>query len=229
MDTDPRACRLTDDLTRRLFERYRSPDDLRKKTLALKRALTSLRNELGDLQKACLLDASELQTLADAFAVIDRWTGKAERAHKERARVAGVEQERVRARQAAALHSLRERLAANDFRRQIVVGDAIAAVTRHFGRGDWLHYLLESARLPRNTLRAIGNDISRRYADQLRELAERIDYREEPVADLVEQWLAKVAEAERPAQCAPVITELEQLIARAALEQANPNAGQPRT
>ena len=67
-----------DALTQKLIDRAWNADKLRRQKAAIKRTVTSIRNQARDLD--ALLDHDEREVLFAAARVLDRWTGKAERA-----------------------------------------------------------------------------------------------------------------------------------------------------
>lgn len=231
--TDPREPRISDAQTRALFDKFSaysfSVETLRKKTLSLKRALTAIRNEAGELRT--LMDDEETEAIGEALRVLDRWIGKAERAHKEGARVQKAKEAHFQQRKAEAKRLLLARLPAADWRQQIVIANTLHTEGRDFGSfvGNLIDEIQWIAKFAHNGVPAIRSAIGKAFDNKLDAVANSIAYGDAPVASRVDDIVPRMVAAMKPEACATCITEIEEIVARKSLEAANPNAGKAPT
>ena len=232
---DARQCQLTDELTRALFDRYRFGERITNKSRSLKRALTTLRKEVADIQD--LMEGTEQQTVREALQAIDRWTGKVERAAKERERVAKAEEAHRAARRAEARKLLLARYPAEDYRQQLITAYALNQARRpgHIPV-CFRDELLEEVRWCVDRLHgdrawAAKRTIKSAYESEIDAAAVQAEWQDVPVDALFQENAIPKIDAElatAPEACAGMIAEIDALLARAVLEHANPNAGKAK-
>ena len=114
-----------DALTQKLIDRAWNADKLRKQKASIKRTVTSIRNQARDLD--ALLDHDEREALFAAARVLDRWTGKAERAFTAKNQAEKAEAKRQASRASQARKAIMARYASDELEQQIRHACAIAS------------------------------------------------------------------------------------------------------
>ena len=126
---DSPPLRTMDALTQKLIDRAWNADRLRKQKASIKRTVTSIRNQARDLD--ALLDDDEREVLFAAARVLDRWTGKAERAFTAKNQAEKAEAKRQATRATQARKAIMARYAGDDLEQQIRHACAIASSDRY--------------------------------------------------------------------------------------------------
>ncbi len=217
-----------DPLTEKLLQRAWNADSLRRQKAAIKRVVNSLRKQVSELGP--LLDDDEKAALEHAARVLDRWTGKAERAFEAKHQTEQAEAARRQQRLRDALQALRTRYAGDAPEEQVRRTGAMT------GQGaypedfvDWLRRemaLLDSRarKYPGTDAgKALRNALQHRFDEAMHAIADEVAYRTEPLSDLLPPVIARIddAMAENEAETNELIAETRAFLVRHQLVQAN--------
>jgi hypothetical protein len=225
-----------DPLTQQMMQRAWNAEKLRRQKAAIKRIATTLRKQSSELGP--LLDDNERAALDNAARVLDRWTGKAERAFKAKHRTELEEHRRQEQRRSRALEALRARYGGDSPDEQIRHACAMAKLDgysidipgslRNATRG------IENASRTRPGMdagRYMRNDLKDRVNEGIRSIADTIAYRTEPVADLLNKAFERIdgTIVRDAAETTELITEVRAFLVRQQIVQANKDRPQSGT
>jgi len=217
-----------DALTQKLIDRAWNADKLRRQKAAIKRTVTSIRNQARDLD--ALLDHDEREVLFAAARVLDRWTGKAERAFTAKNNTEKAETKRRAARASQARKAIMTRYASDELEQQIRHACAIASSDR---------YLPALPTRLREEMRALVSDKRPLFRDDpasrfRRELRRAFDeavqlfvgtmaYRTDPLADMLEQAHLRIDQsmATNRVEVDRLVVEVRAFLVRVQIERAN--------
>ena len=225
-----------DPLTQRLMQRAWSAEKLRRQKAAIKRIATNLRKQSSELGP--LLDDDERAALDSAARVLDRWTGKAERAFKAKRRTEQDEYRRQEQRRNQTLEALRARYGGDSLDDQIRHACAMAKLDDYSSDipGSLRKAMgwIESATRERpgmNAGRYLRKELEDRVNEGMRSIADTIAYRTEPVADLLHKAFAKIdgTVGRDAAETSELITEVRAFLVRQQIVQANKDRPQSST
>jgi len=225
-----------DPLTQQLMQRAWNAEKLRRQKAAIKRIVTTLRKQSSELGP--LLDDNERAALDNAARVLDRWTGKAERAFKAKHRTEQEEQSRQEQRRNRAFEALRARYGGDSPDEQIRHACAMAKLDDYSSDipGSLRNAMgwIESATPERpgmNAGRYLRNELKDRVNEAMRSIAGSIAYRTEPVADLLHTVFERIDGTihKDDAKTSELITEVRTFLVRQQIVQANKGRPQSST
>jgi hypothetical protein len=225
-----------DPLTQQLMQRAWNAEKLRRQKAAIKRIVTTLRKQ--SLELGPLLNDDERDALDDAARVLDRWTGKAERAFKAKHRTEQEEHKRREQRRNRTLEALRERYGGDSLDEQIRHACAMAKLDGY--SSDIPGSLRNAMRWIENATRTrpgmdagryLRNELKNRVNEGMRSIADTIAYRTEPVADLLHKAFEKIdgTVGRDAAETSELITEVRAFLVRQQIVQANKGRPQSST
>ena len=223
-----------DPLTKQMMQRAWNAEKLRRQKAAIKRIVTTLRKQSSELGP--LLDDNERAALNDAARVLDRWTGKAERAFKAKRRTEQDEHRRQEQRRNRTLEALRARYGDGSLEEQIRNACAMAKLDDYSSDipGSLRHAMgwIESSTRTRPGMdagRYLRNELRDRVNEGMRSIADPIAYSTEPVADLLHKAVEKIDSAihKDDAETSELITEVRTFLVRQQLVKAN--KGRPQS
>ncbi|MCP5439693.1 MAG: hypothetical protein H6958_03585 [Chromatiaceae bacterium] len=223
-----------DPLTQQLMQRAWSAEKLRQQKATIKRIVTTLRKQSSELGP--LLDDDERAALDNAARVLDRWTGKAERAFKAKHRTEQEEHKRQEQRRNRTLEALRARYGGDSLDEQIRHACAMAKLDGY--SSDIPGSLRNAMRWIENATRTrprmdagryLRNELKDCVNEGMRSIADTIAYRTEPVADLLHKAFERLdgTIVRDNAETRELITEVRAFLVRQQIVQAN--KGQPQS
>ena len=194
-----------DALTQKLIDRAWNADRLRKQKAAIKRTVTSIRNQARDLD--ALLDNDEREALFAAARVLDRWTGKAERAFTAKNKAEKAEETRQATRASQARKAIMARYASDALEQQIRHACAIASSDSYLTalptrlREEMQALVSDKRPLFRDDPASrFGRELRRAFDEAVQSIVNTIAYRTDPLADTLEQtyrWIDQSIETNR--------------------------------
>ena len=223
-----------DPLTQQLMQRAWNAEKLRRQKAAIKRIVTTLRKQSSEL--APLLDDNERAALDNAARVLDRWTGKAERAFQVKHRTEQEEQRHQEQRRNRTLEALRTRYGGDSPDEQIRNACAMAKLDGYSSDipGSLRNAMgwIESATRERPGIdagRYLRNELRDRVNEGMRSIADAIAYSTEPEADLLHKAFERIDSAihKADAETSELITEVRTFLVRQQIVQAN--KGRPQS
>ena len=223
-----------DPLTQQLMQRAWNAEKLRRQKAAIKRIVTTLRKQSSELGR--LLNDDERAALDNAARVLDRWTGKAERAFKAKHQMEQEEQRRQEQRRSRALEALRARYGDDNPDEQIRNAFAMAKLDGYSSDipGSLRNAIgwIESATRERPGMdagRYLRKELKDRVNEGMRSIADTIAYRTEPVPDLLHMAIDRidVTIGRDDAETTELITEVRTFLVRQQIVQAN--KGRPQS
>lgn len=186
-----------DPLAQQLIDRAWNAEKLRRQKAAIKRLVTTLRRQSCKL--GTLLEVDERAVLDEAARILNRWTGKAERAFEGKHRAEQEVQRRQAQRSSRALGALRARYTADSLDEQIRYTCAIAKLDGY--SPDFPESLRKEMRWIENTARSrpgmdagrhLRNELKNHVNEGMRSTADVIGYRTDPLAELLQQVFEKI-------------------------------------
>jgi len=225
-----------DPLTQRLMQRAWNAEKLRRQKAAIKRIVTTLRKQSSQLGP--LLDDNERDALDNAARVLDRWTGKAERAFKAKHRMEQEEQKRQEHRRHQTLEALRARYGGDSPDELIRHACALAKLDDYSSGipGSLRNAMrwIENATRTRPGMdagRYLRNELRNRVNEGMRSIADTIAYRTEPVPDLLHKAFERIdgTIVRDDTETSELITEVRAFLVRQQIVQANKDRPQSST
>ena len=223
-----------DPLTQQLMQRAWNAERLRRQKAAIKRIVTTLRKQSSELGP--LLNDDERAALDNAARVLDRWSGKAERAFKVKHRTEQEEQRRQEQRKNRAIEALRARYGGDSPDEQIRNACAMAKLDGYSSDipGSLRNAMgwIESATRARPGMdagRYLRNELKDRVNERMRSIADTIAYSTEPVADLLHKAFGRIdgTIVRDDAETTELITEVRTFLVRQQFVKAN--KGRPQS
>ncbi|MGB5453530.1 MAG: hypothetical protein WBN00_15695 [Sedimenticolaceae bacterium] len=217
-----------DALTQKLIDRAWNADRLRKQNASIKRTVSSIRNQARDLD--ALLDDDEREALFAAARVLDRWTGKAERAFTAKNQAEKAEAKRQATRATQARKAIMARYAGDDLAQQIRHACAIAGSESYLPAlptrlREEMQALLSDKRplLRVDPGSRFGREFRREFDQAVQLIVDAIAYRTDPLADLLAQAYRRIDQsvATNRVEVDRLIVEVQAFLVRVQIERAN--------
>jgi len=217
-----------DALTQKLIDRAWNADKLRKQKASIKHTVTSIRNQARDLD--ALLENDEREALFAAARVLDRWTGKAERAFTAKNNTEKAEAKRQAARASQARKAIMTRYASDELEQQIRHACAIASSDRDLPalptrlREEMQALVSDKRPLFRDDPASrFRRELKRAFDEAVQSIVDTIAYRTDPLADLLAQAYLRIDQsmATNHVEVDRLIVEVKASLVRVQIERAN--------
>jgi len=217
-----------DALTQKLIDRAWNADKLRKHKAAIKRTVTSIRNQARDLD--ALLDHDEREVLFAAAQVLDRWTGKAERAFTAKTHAEKAEAKRQALRASQARKAIMTRYASDELEQQIRHACAIASSDSYLPalptrlREEMQALVSDKRPLFRDDPASrFRRELRRAFDEAVQSIVDTMAYRTDPLADMLEQAHLRIDQsmATNRVEVDRLIVEVRAFLVRVQIERAN--------
>ena len=217
-----------DALTQKLIDRAWNADKLRRQKAAIKRTVTSIRNQARDLD--ALLENDEREALFAAARVLDRWTGKAERAFTAKTQAEKAEAKRQELRASQARKAIMARYASDGLEQQIRHACAIAssdsylpALPTRLRKGMQALVSDKQPLFRGDPASRFRRELRRAFDEAVNMIVDTMAHRTDPLADMLEQAHLRIDQsmATNRVEVDRLIVEVRAFLVRVQIERAN--------